>query len=146
MDSNNLLENYEIDTSRALVVLPTGAGKTRLVVETLIEWINNGKKGKEKSKFVLWIVDKNELCQQTFDTFAEIFRYRGKKDSSLKLHPIYGENPKNIGDILYKYSDNAGEINEENGISSLHQSNLFTNYLKTKIRVCCLNWGNFYQS
>ena len=112
----DMLENYEVDTSRALVVLPTGAGKTRLVVETLIEWINNGKKGKEKSKFVLWIVDKNELCQQTFDTFAEIFRYRGKKDSSLKLHPIYGENSKNIGDILYEYSDDTGEINEENGI------------------------------
>jgi len=112
----DMLENYEKETSRALVVLPTGAGKTRLVVETLIEWINNGKKGKEKSKFVLWIVDKTELCQQTFDTFAEIFRYRGKKDSSLKLHPIYGDNLKNIGDILYKYSDDSGEINEENGI------------------------------
>ena len=112
----DMLENYEKETSRALVVLPTGAGKTRLVVETLIEWINNGKKGKEKSKFVLWIVDKTELCQQTFDAFAEIFRYRGRKDSSLKLHPIYGDNFKNIGDILYKYSEESGEINEENGI------------------------------
>lgn len=112
----DMLENYEKETSRALVVLPTGAGKTRLVVETLIEWINNGKKGKEKSKFVLWIVDKTELCQQTFDTFAEIFRHRGRKDSSLKLHPIYGDNFKNIGDILYKYSEEEGEINEENGI------------------------------
>ena len=112
----DMIENYEKETSRALVVLPTGAGKTRLVVESLIEWINNGKKGKEKSKFVLWIVDKTELCQQTFDTFAEIFRFRGKKDSSLKLHPIYGDNFKNIGDILYKYSDESGEISEENGI------------------------------
>lgn len=112
----DMLENYEKETSRALVVLPTGAGKTRLVVESLIEWINNGKKGKEKSKFVLWIVDKNELCQQTFDTFADIFRHRGKKDSSLKLHPIYGENHKNIGDILYQYSEERGEIYEENGI------------------------------
>jgi len=101
----DMLENYEIDTSRALVVLPTGAGKTRLIVETLINWINNGKKGKENSKFILWIVDRNELCQQAFDTFADVFRHRGKKDSSLKLHPIYGENQKNITDILYQYSD-----------------------------------------
>ena len=113
----DMLENYEKSTSRALVVLPTGAGKTRLVVESLIEWINNGKKGKEESKFVLWIVDKNELCQQTFDTFAEIFRYRGRRDSSLKLHPIYGENNKNIGDILYQYSEEkCGDIHEENGV------------------------------
>jgi superfamily II DNA or RNA helicase len=121
----DMLENYEKETSRALVVLPTGAGKTRLVVETLIEWINNGKKGKEKSKFVLWIVDKTELCQQTFDTFAEIFRYRGKKDSSLKLHPIYGDNFKNIGDILYRYSEDSGEINEENGIIIASIQSLF---------------------
>lgn len=112
----DMLEHYSIDTSRALVVLPTGAGKTRLVVETLIEWINNGKKGKEKSKFILWIVDKNELCQQAFDTFADVFRHRGKRDSSLKLHPIYGNNIKNIRDILYQYSENVGEIHEENGV------------------------------
>ncbi|MCH7646993.1 MAG: DEAD/DEAH box helicase family protein [Thaumarchaeota archaeon] len=123
----DMLEKYEKKTSRALVVLPTGSGKTRLVVETLIEWINNGKKGKETSKFILWIVDRNELCQQTFATFAEIFRFRSKKDSSLKLHPIYGDNPKNIRDILYQYSeDKGGEIHEENGIiiasiQSLHK-------------------------
>lgn len=116
----DMLENYAIDTSRALIVLPTGSGKTRLVVETLIDWMNNGKKGKENSKFILWVVDKNELCQQAFDTFANVFRHRGKKDSSLKLHPIYGENTKNIRDILYQYSyysdEIPGEIHEENGI------------------------------
>ncbi len=115
----DMLENYEIKTSRGLVVLPTGAGKTRLVVETLIEWINSGKKGKENSKFIIWIVDKTELCQQAFDTFAEIFRHRGKKDTRLKLHPIYSENEKNIRDLLYQYSteDNDDrEIDDENGI------------------------------
>lgn len=114
----DMLENYSIDTSRAMVVLPTGAGKTRLVVETLVDWINNGKKGKEKSKFILWIVDKKELCQQAFDTFAYVFRHRGKRDTSLKLHPIYGDHTKNIRDILYQYSEDGdeGEISEENGI------------------------------
>ena len=124
----DMLEKYAPETSRALVVLPTGAGKTRLVVETLIEWINNGKRGKKDSKFVVWMVDRNELCQQAFDTFAETFRHRGRRDSSLKLHPIYGDNPKNIGDILYQYSnydddddddedeDGHTELNEENGV------------------------------
>ena len=117
-----MLERYTPETSRALVVLPTGSGKTRLVVETLIDWINKGKKGKEKSKFILWIADRNELCQQALDTFADVFRHRGKKDSSLKLHPIYSNSPKNIRDLLYKYSiDSSGEtieeeIYDENGI------------------------------
>lgn len=128
----DMLESYTVETSRALVVLPTGSGKTRLVVETLIDWINNGKKGKEKSKFILWIVDKNELCQQAFDTFADVFRHRGKKDSSLKLHPIYGENYKNIRDILFQYSNlddseisEEGEISEENGIIIASIQSLF---------------------
>ena len=119
----SMLEWYRPETSRALVVLPTGAGKTRLVVETLVEWINRGRQRKKNHKFVVWIVDKNELCQQAFDTFADVFRHRGRKDSSLKLHPIYGDNAKNIGDILYRYSEPSGadqendeEINDENGI------------------------------
>ncbi len=113
----DMLENYTIDTSRALVVLPTGAGKTRLVVETLIDWINDGKKGKEDKKFILWIVDKKELCQQAFDTFADMFRHKGKKDSSLRLHPIYDKEAKNIGDILYQHSgDDGGYIDEQNGV------------------------------
>ena len=97
-----------------------GAGKTRLVVETLIEWINNGKKGKENSKFILWIVDKNELCQQAFDTFADVFRHRGKKDTSLKLHPIYGDNVKNIRDILYQYSEPSNDIHKVGDIRELN--------------------------
>ena len=118
-----MLERYQPETSRALVVLPTGAGKTRLVVETLVEWINGGRQRKKDHKFVVWIVDKNELCQQAFDTFADVFRHRGRRDSSLKLHPIYGDNAKNVGDILYKYSEPSGagqenneEINDENGV------------------------------
>ena len=117
-----MLEDYKLETSRALVALPTGAGKTRLVVETLVEWINRGKQGKKDTKFIVWVSDRNELCQQAFDTFADVFRHRGRKDSSLKLHPIYGGNAKNIGDILYQYSessedmDEIGEISEENGV------------------------------
>ena len=47
--------------------------------------------------------------EQAFDTFADVFRHRGKRDSSLKLHPIYGANVKNIRDILHKYSNFTGK-------------------------------------
>ena len=43
---SNMLENYNPDNSKAIVALPTGSGKTRLVVETLADWINSGKQGK----------------------------------------------------------------------------------------------------
>ena len=79
--------NYE---TRGMVALPTGSGKTRIVVETIIDWINNGKRGQPDKKFILWIVDKNELCQQAFDAFKEIFIAKGKRDTSLNLQIFLG--------------------------------------------------------
>jgi len=89
--------NYE---TRGMVALPTGSGKTRIVVETIIDWINNGKKGQPDKKFILWIVDKNELCQQAFDAFKEIFIAKGKRDTSLNLQIFWGKKGKNLTDTL----------------------------------------------
>ena len=89
--------NYE---TRGMVALPTGSGKTRIVVETIIDWINNGKKGQPDKKFILWIVDKNELCQQAFDAFKEVFIAKGKRDTSLSLQIFWGKKGKNLTDTL----------------------------------------------
>jgi len=79
---------------RSLISIPTGAGKTRLVVETLIEWLNDGKPGAEKqknSKFILWIAQSNELCEQAFSTFRSVFEDRGKQGTILRLHRFWGK-------------------------------------------------------
>lgn len=107
-----------IQDKRAMICVPTGAGKTRLVVETLIEWINEGKKGKPNSPFILWIAQSNELCDQAFSTFKDVFLNRGKRNTSLRLHRFWGSD-SSLPDL--------SQLLEEDGvivatIQSLHNS------------------------
>ena len=99
-----MLVKYNPDKAKAIVALPTGSGKTRLVVETLVDWINSGKPGKDEYKrFILWVVERQELCWQAYNEFQNVFTNKGKSSSPLKLYPYWGTVTKNIRDIL----DNA---------------------------------------
>ena len=77
---------------RGIISLPTGAGKTRLVVESIIDWINEGQHGRSDKPFVIWIADKEELCSQAFDTFKLVFQDRGKNNTIIALHRFWGKN------------------------------------------------------
>jgi superfamily II DNA or RNA helicase len=55
---------------RGLLSLPTGAGKTRVTVQALIEAIVVG----ELSGTVLWIAQTEELCEQAVQTWSELWR------------------------------------------------------------------------
>jgi len=99
--------NDEEYKTRAIIALPTGAGKTRLVVETIIDWINNGKIGQPEKKFILWIVDKDELCQQAYDAFKTVFIAKGERDTSLNLQIFWGKKSKNITDALHESMSEA---------------------------------------
>jgi len=98
----HMLTEYSDDSSRALVALPTGSGKTRVVVESVIDWINNGKPGQPKKQFIIWMVDRKELCQQAFDTFRTMFLSKGRRDTSLELLVYWGNKSKNIASQLKK--------------------------------------------
>lgn len=79
---------------RRLITIPTGAGKTRMVVETIIEWLNAGKKSESAqqrdSKFVLWVAQSGELCEQAFGTFKVVFESVGKPGTALHMHRFWG--------------------------------------------------------
>ena len=45
-----MLTEYSNESSRAMLALPTGSGKTRVVVESIIDWINNGKPGQPEKR------------------------------------------------------------------------------------------------
>ncbi len=77
-------------TKRGIVSLPTGAGKTRLVTESLIDWINENDDFRKNSKFIIWITQTEELCEQAFSSFKEVFEDKGLVDTSLQLHRFFG--------------------------------------------------------
>jgi superfamily II DNA or RNA helicase len=63
--------------SRAMVSLPTGAGKTRVAVQALVEEIRDG----ELEGPLVWIAQSDELCEQAVETWAYIWRACGPSDT-----------------------------------------------------------------
>ena len=63
----------KLDTNqRCIVCMPTGAGKTRTTVESILEFF--GKKN-QKIGGVLWIADRQELCEQAVQTFLHLTQF-----------------------------------------------------------------------
>lgn len=60
-------------TKRAMLSLPTGAGKTRVAVQSLVEHLRDD----EVSGPVLWIAQSEELCEQAVQAWAEVWRAMG---------------------------------------------------------------------
>jgi superfamily II DNA or RNA helicase len=100
-----ILENNP-DEKRMLLSIPTGSGKTRLMVEALIDWLNYGKENspsqQKDSKFIIWIAQSHELCEQAIDAFKSLYKIRGK--SSLTIHRFFGKGgappPMDLSDFL----------------------------------------------
>lgn len=75
---------------RGLVTLPTGAGKTRVAVQSIVEAIGSGLLDKrsgdqEFSGPILWLTDGEELCEQAIDAWSYLWRAVGRQDTQLVL-------------------------------------------------------------
>ena len=57
---------YNYDTSKTLVTMPTGAGKTVLAMETIVDLFRNHNN--ETSLNIAWIVNSKELCEQSLQS------------------------------------------------------------------------------
>lgn len=93
MLEGTMVEN-DREAKRKMISIPTGAGKTRMLVETIIEWLNDGKPSKNAqqrdSRFILWIAQSNELCEQAFSTFKAVFEDVGRRGTTLHMHRFWG--------------------------------------------------------
>ncbi|MFL5627743.1 MAG: DEAD/DEAH box helicase, partial [Ktedonobacteraceae bacterium] len=61
-------------SNRAILSLPTGAGKTRTAVEALLNWWNRNETTRP---YIIWITQSDELCEQAAGAFREIWVDRG---------------------------------------------------------------------
>lgn len=64
------LRNQDGKAQKAMVELPTGAGKTRVAAETALRLLRD----RAIRGSVLWIAQSQELCEQAVQTFNEIWR------------------------------------------------------------------------
>lgn len=60
--------------SRSIIQMPTGSGKTRTAMEIVCEIINSTNKN------VLWLANTEELCDQAFECFNEVWDILGQHE------------------------------------------------------------------
>ena len=74
--------------NRGLVSLPTGSGKTRVVVQAVIDHIREVEPG----ALVVWIAQSDELCEQAVETWRYLWRAIGPDRTELTLNRLWGGN------------------------------------------------------
>ena len=70
---------------RGLLSLPTGAGKTRVAVQALVEAMS----AEDLRSPVLWVAQTEELCEQAVQSWAEVWRAEGP-DRALRISRLWG--------------------------------------------------------
>src|SRR5699024_6356389 len=63
--------NKEEDRTRCVVTLPTGGGKTRVAVESFIEWMQPRF---SEGRYLLWIAQGEELCEQAISCITDMWQ------------------------------------------------------------------------
>ncbi len=77
--------------NRGLISLPTGAGKTRVAVQSLIEAIRDDQfRGP-----ILWVAQTYELCEQAVQSWGEVWRSIGPR-SQLHINRLWASNEADL--------------------------------------------------
>jgi len=66
---NGILESEDPRGRQGIMVMPTGSGKTRVAVETLLRWYLS----REDAPLIVWLCHRNELCDQASGSFESVW-------------------------------------------------------------------------
>lgn len=91
-----LLELIRNGASRILVQLPTGAGKTRTMMEALVD-IARKRDLFGTGKSILWLAHVEELCDQAVASFEAAWAERGNEPATVVR--AWGNNKPNLDDF-----------------------------------------------
>lgn len=109
---NNMLSRSDVE-KRVLINVPTGAGKTRLTVEAIINWINdrdgdkipNASLQQRYGRVIFWFASTNELCSQAASEFVNMYEQIGEGRSTFNVTRLYD---KKRQDIFITLNENPG--------------------------------------
>ena len=69
----------KVDSSRAMVQMPTGSGKTYTALESIVDVLRQPDRPGDDN-FIVWIVDSNELAEQALEAFRGLWEKKGDKE------------------------------------------------------------------
>lgn len=107
--------------NRGLLNLPTGAGKTRVAVQTIIESIAQGDldylTSDEFTGPILWLVDSEELCEQAIESWSYLWRAKGRPNTQLILSRHFDtyaadEETAGVQVVVATYQKTVGSIDK----------------------------------
>ena len=95
----NLLRNDEGVGAlrRGMVSMPTGSGKTRVAVQAIVEAMRcDGFSGG-----ILWVADRDELCEQAAEQWRQVWSSEGIETARLRISRMWSghERPLPTGDL-----------------------------------------------
>lgn len=75
---------------RAVVSLPTGGGKTRVMVQAAVDLV---LRPESRRRSVMWVAQTDELCEQAVQAFRQVWVNRGATATDLRIVRLWGGNP-----------------------------------------------------
>ena len=91
----SLFRDRHYDRRKAILSLPTGAGKTRTTVHALVELLWDTT---DENRPVVWIAQSEELCEQAIECIGQVWRYQSVRlaetsrrgQSALRIQRFFG--------------------------------------------------------
>jgi superfamily II DNA or RNA helicase len=90
--SKDVFSSLQQGKKRVLIHLPTGAGKTRTAMNIASEHLRQSS-----TNVVLWLADREELCQQAFQEFEKAWRALGNQPTT--LYGFYSDSDESLSGI-----------------------------------------------
>lgn len=90
--SKDVFNSFTKGQTRVLIHLPTGAGKTRTAMNIASEHLRQSS-----SNVVLWLADREELCQQAFQEFEKSWKALGNQPTT--LYGFYSDSDESLSGI-----------------------------------------------
>jgi len=103
-----LLQLIETSAGRAVLSLPTGAGKTRVAVDALHRWFKEylDETDRGQRRAILWLAHTEELCEQAHACFKQV--WQGKSGSCpLMIVRFWGKFTSDLarhGEVVREFS------------------------------------------
>ena len=85
----SLLRGESGTERRGMISMPTGSGKTRVAVQAIVEAMReDGFRGG-----VLWVADRDELCEQAVEAWRQVWSSEGSAEDRLRVSRMWANQP-----------------------------------------------------